>query len=98
MLEGFEPIHYAAYSVFFMGKIMFVVSVGALYSGYDNPLPFAMAYVGFVLISFVLGMYDQWRTVGFGVHHYSISSNLLAPMRKHIYKIALDPVRGKDGQ
>ena len=92
MLEGFEKIHYLAYSCFFLGKIMFIASVGALYSGHDNPLPFAFAYAAFIFASFCLGMWDQWKKVGFGLYEHRINWTVMAPVKKHEYEVTLDPV------
>ena len=92
-LQGFEKIHYIAYALFFLGKIMFITSVGALYSGYEDPLPFGIAYVVLVFLSFSLGMYDQWRTVGFGLsEHNFFNSAVLSPVEKHKYETTLKPV------
>ena len=97
MLEGFDKIHYLAYSFFFLGKIMFIVTVGALYSGYDNPLPFAFIYAMCVFISFSLGLYDQWRTAGFGLNEHKITWDVLAPVEKANYSHMLPPQGEKRG-
>lgn len=97
MLQGFEKIHYLAYSFFFLGKIMFIITVGALYSGCDNPLPFAFAYVMCVFVSFSLGLYDQWRTAGFGLNEHKITWDVLAPVEKTVYSPTWNPTRRKRG-
>ena len=85
MLQGFERIHYLAYSLFFMGKVMFIASVGGLYSDNPNSIYYGMAYVGFVLASLLVGLYDQKRTVGFGIDELKMEWPL-APVRRYNYK------------
>jgi hypothetical protein len=100
MLQGFEKIHYLAYALFFLGKIMFIVSVGALYSGHENPLPFGIAYAALVFLSFSVGMYDQWRKDGFGWTQYmSLGTSFIAPApKKHHHELTLKHIYTKRGQ
>lgn len=85
MLEGFKKIHYLAYSIFFLGKLMFVVSVGALYSDDPNCLYYGAGYVALILISLFIGLYDQKRTVGFGIDELRMEWPL-APIKRHKYE------------
>ena len=92
ILQGFRPVHYVAYSIFFLGKIMFVASVGALYSGSADPIPFGVVYAVLVFISFVIGMYDQWKTEGLGFDQLEIDLDPLHPIHEHKYELSLKPV------
>ncbi len=85
MLQGFEKIHYLAYSLFFLGKLMFIVSVGGLYSDDPNCLYYAVAYVGFNFASLFVGLYDQKRTAGFGIDELRMEWPL-APVKRHKYE------------
>ena len=85
MLQGFEKIHYFAYSLFFMGKVMFIASVGALYNGDSSCVYYAMTYALFVFASLLVGFYDQKRTVGFGLDEHRLNWDVLAPVERHKY-------------